>query len=93
MHPRPNGWWHDAAPLVSAMLNQLHTFGGNTVLVENLTQHGVRFLVVGGLALHHHASERQADDLDLLVAQNVEVARNVAAALTSINVRPDFSEE
>jgi len=75
------------------VLNQLHTFGGNTALVESLTRHGVRFLVVGGLAVHHHAPERQADDLDLLVAQTVEVARNVAAALTSINVRPDFSEE
>jgi len=25
----------------------LHTFGGNTALVESLTRHGVRFLVVG----------------------------------------------
>lgn len=75
------------------MLNQLHTFGGNIALVESLTQHGVRFLVVGGLAVHHHAPERQADDLDLLVEQTVEVARNVAAALTSINVQPEFTEE
>jgi hypothetical protein len=75
------------------MLNQLHTFGGNTALVESLTRHGVRFLVVGGLAVHHHAPERQPDDLDLLVEQTVEVARNVAAALISINVRPEFSEE
>jgi len=70
------------------MLNQLHTFGGNTALLESLTQHGVRFLVMGGLALHHHAPERQGDDLDLVVEQTVEVARNVAAALISINVRP-----
>src|SRR5438445_5685438 len=75
------------------MPNQLHSFGGNLALVESLAQHGVRFLVVGGLAVHHHAPERQADDLDLLLEQTVEVARNVAAALTSINVRPDFTEE
>jgi hypothetical protein len=78
------------------MPNQLHTFGGNTALLESLTRHGVRFLLVGGLAVHHHAPERQVDDLDLLdllVEQTVEVARNVAAALISINVRPEFTEE
>ncbi len=75
------------------MMKQLHTFGGNTTLVESLAHHDVRFLVVGGVAVHRHAPERQADDLDLLVAQTVEVARNAAAALTSINVRPDFTEE
>jgi len=35
----------------------------------------------------------QANHLDLLVEQTAEVARNVAAALISINVRPDFTEE
>jgi len=75
------------------MLNQLYTFGENTALLESLTRHGVRFLLVGGLAVHHHAPERQVDDLDLLVEQTVEVARNVAAALISINVRPEFTEE
>jgi hypothetical protein len=74
-------------------LNQLYTFGGNLALVESLAQHRVRFLVVGGLAVHHHAPERQADDLDLLVEQAVEVARNLAAALTAINVRPHFTED
>src|SRR5437660_6293134 len=75
------------------MQNQLNTFGDNPVLVESLARHGVQVLVVGGLAVHHHAPERQADDLDLLVEQSVEVARNVAAGLTSINVRPEFNEE
>jgi len=37
--------------------------------------------------------ERQVDDLDLLVEQRSRVARNVAAALISINVRPEFTEE
>jgi hypothetical protein len=75
------------------MLKRLHTFGGNIPLVESLQQHGVRFLVVGGLGVHHHVPERQADDLDVLVAQTVEVARTVAAALLSVNVRPGFTEE
>jgi hypothetical protein len=75
------------------MTNQLHTFGGNLALVESLTQHGVRFLVVGGLAVHHHAPERQADDLDLLVEQTAEVARKLAAAFSSIGMQPEFTEE
>jgi hypothetical protein len=75
------------------MPKQLDTFGGNLPLVESLARHGVRFLVVGGLAVHHHAQERQADDLDLLVEKTAEVARKVAAALTSINLRPGFTEE
>lgn len=75
------------------MLNQLNTFGGNNALVESLTRHGVRFLVVGGLAVHHHAPEREVDDLDLLVQQTAEVARDVALALQYIGVRPDFTEE
>jgi hypothetical protein len=78
---------------VCRVLKELHTFGGNLPLVESLTRRGVRFLVVGGLAVHHHAPERQADDLDLLVEQTAEVARSVAAALISINVRPEFTEE
>src|SRR3954452_9946505 len=75
------------------MLSQLHTFGGNVPLVEGLAPQGVRFLVVGGLAVHHHAPERQADDLDLLVAQTLESARGVTAALLSIGIRPEFTEE
>ena len=75
------------------MLSQLHTFAGNLALVESLVQHGVRFVVVGGLAVHHHAPERQPDDLDLLVEQTAEVAKKLAMALTAINVRPEFTEE
>jgi hypothetical protein len=75
------------------MLNPLPTFGGNLALVESLAQHGVRFLVVGGLAVHHHAAERQADDLDLLVEQTVEAARSVTAALSAIGILSRFTEE
>jgi hypothetical protein len=75
------------------MMKQLDTFHGNVPLVEALARHGVRFLVVGGLAVHHHAPERQADDLDLLVDQTVEIARKLMDAFASINLRPNFSEE
>lgn len=63
----------------------IHT-GANEALVEAFTSCGVEFLLVGGLAVAWFCSERQADDMDLLVSPTEENSRRVAAALTRLRV-------
>jgi hypothetical protein len=47
-----------------------------------LTQHGVRFVMVGGLAVGVHGHERYTKDLDLLVEPSEANARRLGSALT-----------
>jgi len=73
-------------------MQQLHTFGGNEPLLVELLRCGVRFLVVGGLAVRFYVAERQADDLDLLVEQTSENANRLFQAMTSLGLEPEFPQ-
>src|SRR4051812_14468528 len=68
-----------------ASLRQLYSFGGNEPLVAALAQAGVPFLVIGGLAVHFYVSEREADDLDLVVGPTVDAGRRLLLALAAVD--------
>ena len=65
--------------------NLIHA-GINKELVAALIHHEVEFLVVGGLAVSWYCSERQADDMDLLVNPTIENAARISSALNSLNL-------
>ena len=46
---------------------RLYTFGQNIELLKQLNAHGIRYLLVGGLAVSWYCPSRQAEDMDLLV--------------------------
>jgi hypothetical protein len=66
-----------------AMPKQLFTFVANQELVDSLVKLGARFIIVGGLAVHYHAPEREVGDLDLLIERSPETAEKVIAVLSS----------
>jgi len=65
--------------------NLVH-FGANEELVHALLATGVKFVVIGGLAVAWYCPERQADDMDLLVEPSAENSARVAAALASLRL-------
>lgn len=71
--------------------NLIH-FGSNEELVRALTGAGVKFVVIGGLAVAWHCSERQADDMDLLVEPTAENSARIANALAGVRIT-GFSSE
>jgi hypothetical protein len=50
-------------------------------LLECLTRHGVRYVIVGAHALAHHAKPRYTKDLDLFIEPEIENGRRIVAAL------------
>ncbi|RLJ67550.1 hypothetical protein [Sulfurisoma sediminicola] len=73
-------------------MRQLFTFGGNIALLAELYRCDVRFLVVGGLAVHFYVPERQADDLDLLLEQSSDNAARFFKAMSAVHVIPEFPQ-
>lgn len=65
--------------------NLIH-FAANQELVQAFVQRGVRFVVVGGLAVAWHCSEREADDMDLLVEPTEENSVRIVDALASLGI-------
>lgn len=65
--------------------NLIH-FAANEELIRAFVQRGVRFVVVGGLAVAWHCSERQADDMDLLVEPTDENSVHIVDALASLGI-------
>lgn len=65
--------------------NLMH-FGANEELVRALTCAGVKFVVIGGLAVAWHCSERQADDMDLLVEPTAENSARITQALQGLRL-------
>ena len=47
---------------------RLYTFGQNIELLKQFNAHGIRYLLVGGLAVNWYCPSRQANDMDLLIA-------------------------
>jgi len=65
--------------------NLVH-FGANEELVRALSDAGVKFVVIGGLAVAWHCPERQADDMDLLVDPSAENSARIVAALVKLRL-------
>ena len=65
------------------MPKQLFTFAPNQELIDSLANLGARFIIVGGLAVHYHAPERNVGDLDLLIERSADTAAKVIAVLSS----------
>ena len=61
-------------------------FGANEELVSALIGKGVEFVVVGGLAMSWYCSERQADDMDLMVNPTPENSARISSALDSLRL-------
>ena len=74
-------------------MQQLFTSGDNESLLAELLRSGVRFLVVGGLAVSFHIPERQADDLDLLIEQTPDNAASLFRAMAALHLTPEFPYE
>ena len=74
-------------------MQQLHTFGGNDDLLQELINARVRFLVIGGLAVKFYAQQREADDLDLLLEQSPENADQIFQAFAALKLNPGFPKE
>jgi hypothetical protein len=51
-------------------------------MLELLDRHGVRYLIVGGLAFIYHAKPRYTKDMDLWIDPDLENVRRANAALT-----------
>ena len=65
-------------------------FGPNGELLAELNRQGVRFLIVGGVAVHYHAPERKYDDLDILVDPSPFNADLCVMALDKLGLNPLF---
>jgi predicted nucleotidyltransferase len=57
-------------------------------IFEALNDHGVRYVVVGGLAVVLHGHPRLTGDVDLMVDLAEDQARKTVAALTAIGLLP-----
>ena len=71
--------------------NLVH-FSANEELVRALSDAGVKFVVVGGLAVAWYCPERQADDMDLLVEPTAENSERIARALANLRIAGFFPE-
>ena len=65
--------------------NLIH-FAANAELIRAFARFDVQFVVIGGLAVAWYCSERQADDMDLLVEPTAENSARIEEALASIGI-------
>lgn len=61
--------------------------GANEELIRALTSEGVEFIVIGGLAVAWYCSDRQADDMDLLVNPTNENSVRISRALDGLRMQ------
>lgn len=66
--------------------DSLQHVGSNVELVRAFTSDGVEFVVVGGLAVSWYCSDRQADDMDLLVNPTPENSARISRALDGLHM-------
>jgi len=62
-----------------------HT-GSNRKLIETLADYNVDFILIGGLAVSWYCSERQADDMDLLIKDTSENSMKLSRALSALGI-------
>lgn len=58
----------------------------NEEIVRAFNQYDVDFILIGGLAISWHCTQRKADDMDLLVNPSEENSMRIARALTNIGL-------
>jgi hypothetical protein len=75
------------------MTTELSIFGGNGDLIAAFNRQRVRFLVVGGLAVHLYVPDREPDDLDLLIDPVPDNADCIFRAFAELHLVPRFSSE
>jgi len=56
-------------------------------LLDVLTRHGVRFVVIGGHAVNFHGSLRATEDTDILWIRSPDAEANLLAALRELDAR------
>lgn len=66
--------------------DSLFCTGANEEIVRAFAQSAVEFVVIGGLAVSWYCSERQADDMDLLVNPTLDNSKRISDALGAINL-------
>jgi hypothetical protein len=66
---------------------------GNEALVRALTTARVNFVVIGGLAMAWHITERIADDMDLLIEPTLENGVAISKALDTLNLSTRAASE
>lgn len=66
--------------------DNLFHFGPNEELVRELISAGVKFLIIGGLAVAWYCPERRADDLDLLIEPSIENSARISSALSKLHL-------
>jgi hypothetical protein len=57
-------------------------------LFRALEKEGVRYLVVGGVAVNLHGAERMTMDVDIMLAQDADNLRRFLAAIQPLGLRP-----
>jgi hypothetical protein len=57
-------------------------------ILRTLLEHGVEFLVIGGLAVAAHGYERGTKDVDVVPAQTTKNRRRLYAALFALDAEP-----
>lgn len=62
-------------------------FGPNEELIRAFTSGHVEFIVIGGLAVAWYCSDRQADDMDLLVNPTLENSSRISRALDGLKMQ------
>ena len=72
-------------------MRDIQVTGDNTHLLAELNQQGVRYLIVGGVAVHYHAPERKYDDLDILLDLSAANAERCFVALQKLVEKPAFT--
>lgn len=58
--------------------------GSNKEIVHAFAKYGVEFVLIGGLAVSWYCSDRQADDMDLLVNPTQENSLRIGQALSRL---------
>ena len=62
-------------------------FGPNEELIRAFTSENVEFVVIGGLAVAWYCSDRQADDMDLLVNPSNENSVRISRVLDGLRMQ------
>lgn len=66
--------------------DSLFCTGANEEIVRAFAQSAVEFVVIGGLAVSWYCSERQADDMDLLVNPTSDNSERISSALSALHL-------
>ena len=74
--------------MLTLSAEDIWTFGTNGDLLAALNTAGVRYLVVGGVAVRFYVQERQPEDLDLLLDNTLENVERFAAVLVGQGLQP-----